>query len=229
LLVGCRQIFVRMAGCNLDCAYCDTPFQATEFCRVEDAPSSGLFRPLHNPVSLDTLLNLLSDWNRRLPGLHHSIALTGGEPLLQASLLGEWLPSLRELLPIYLETNGTMPAALEPLLPRLDWISMDLKLPSVSGSPTPWQDHCNFLALAREKECQVKVVVGGETSVREVSAAARMVQEVAPQVPLVLQPVTREGRIGLSSDHLIALHTAAARIHPTTRIIPQTHRFLGLP
>lgn len=229
VLVGCRQIFVRMAGCNLDCAYCDTPFQTTEFCRVEDAPSSGIFRPLHNPVSLDTLFNLLTDWDRRLPGLHHSIALTGGEPLLQADLLDEWLPSLRGLLPIYLETNGTLPAALELLLPQLDWISMDIKLPSVSGLPTPWQDHCNFLALAREKECQVKVVIGEESTEREVSAAARMVHDVAPQVPLILQPVTKEGRIGLSSNLLVSLHTVAARIHPTTRIIPQTHRFLGLP
>ncbi|MDX9694125.1 MAG: 7-carboxy-7-deazaguanine synthase QueE, partial [Methanothermobacter sp.] len=25
LLVGCRQIFIRFAGCNLNCKYCDTP------------------------------------------------------------------------------------------------------------------------------------------------------------------------------------------------------------
>lgn len=228
LLVGCRQVFVRLARCNLACGYCDTPFSPVPSCRVEDAPASGNFRDLANPVALETLSNILYTWDRQTPGLHHSIALTGGEPLVQAETLGEWLPSLREILPVYLESNGTLPATLEPLLPYLDWISMDIKLPSMSGCPTPWQDHCNFLALARDKECQVKVVIGEETSFREVEAAARMVHEIAPEVSLILQPVTREGKVAVTGRTLIDLHTCAARIHASTRVIPQTHRFLGL-
>lgn len=228
LLVGCRQIFIRMALCNLTCGYCDTPYEPQPHCRVEDAPASGIFRSIPNPVSLETLYNILYTWDREASGLHHSISLTGGEPLVQADVLAEWLPALRKILPIFLETNGTLPAALEPLLPSIDWISMDIKLPSQTGCVTPWQDHCNFLALAREKECQVKAVIGEETSRREVEAAARMVEDVAPEVPLILQPATREGRIAISSRALIDLHTAAARFHPATRVIPQTHRFIGL-
>lgn len=228
VLVGCRQIFVRMALCNLSCGYCDTPYEPQPECRIEDAPASGMFRSVPNPVALETLFNILHAWNRLLPGLHHSISLTGGEPLVQAEVLSEWLPVLRQILPIHLETNGTLPAVLEPLLPSLDYISMDIKLPSQSGSPTPWQDHCNFLALARDKECQVKAVIGEETPVREVEAVARMVEDVASQVPLILQPVTREGRIAISPRTLIDLHTAAARFHSATRVIPQTHRFIGL-
>jgi len=105
---------------------------------------------------------------------------------------------------------------------------MDIKLPSQSGCPTPWQLHCNFLALARERECQVKIVVGEETEKREVEAAARMVEDVAEEVPLILQPVTREERCGISARTLIDLHTAAARYHPATRVIPQAHRMIGL-
>lgn len=228
LLVGCRQVFVRMALCNLECGYCDTPYAPQPDCRIEDAPASGIFRNVPNPVALETLFNILHNWNCLLPGLHHSISLTGGEPLVQADVLAEWLPVLRSILPIYLETNGTLPAALEPLLPAIDWISMDIKLPSQSGCPAPWQEHCNFLALAREKECQVKIVVGEETEKREVEAAARMVEDVAAEVPLILQPVTREGVIAISARALIDLHTAAARFHPVTRVIPQTHRFIGL-
>jgi len=228
LLVGCRQVFVRMAMCNLECGYCDTPFALQENCRIEDAPASGIFRNIPNPVALETLFNILNTWNSLMPGLHHSVSLTGGEPLMQAEVLAEWLPSLRRILPVYLETNGTLPSELDPLLPVIDWISMDIKLPSQSGRPTPWQQHCNFLALAREKECQVKVVVGEETERREVEAAARMVEDVAPEIPLILQPVTRVGQIAISGRALIDLHTAAARFHPATRVIPQTHRFLGL-
>jgi len=228
LLVGCRQIFVRMAGCNLDCAYCDTPFEPVANCRIEDAPGSGSFRGLPNPVAMETLFNILFDWQREAPGIHHSISFTGGEPLVQAGILREWLPALRRLLPIHLETNGTLHRELEPLLAHIDSVAMDIKLPSQTGADTPWQDHCNFLALARDRECQVKVVVGEETPAKEVENAARMVQQVAPQVPLILQPVTRNGEIAITARMLIDLQTRAARIHPAVRIIPQTHRFIGL-
>jgi organic radical activating enzyme len=228
LLVGCRQVFVRMALCNLDCAYCDTPFAPVADCRIEDAPGSGNFRGLPNPVALETLYNILFGWEREAPGVHHSLSLTGGEPLVQGDILREWLPDLRRILPVHLETNGTLPEALEPLLPHLDSIAMDIKLPSQTGVPTPWQAHCNFLALARDKGCQVKVVIGEETPPKEVEAAARMVHEVAPHVPLVLQPVTRAGEIAIGARQLLDLQTLAARIHPPVRVIPQTHRFIGL-
>ncbi|MFA5515524.1 MAG: 7-carboxy-7-deazaguanine synthase QueE [Desulfuromonadales bacterium] len=228
LLVGCRQIFVRLAGCNLACDYCDTPFAPQPNCRVEDAPGSGEFRSLPNPVPLEILYNILFRWRETLPGVHHSISLTGGEPLCQASILAEWLPALREILPTHLETNGTLPDALAPLLPHLDHISMDFKLASQTGEPTPWDAHRAFLALARERDCQVKIVVGEETSAEEIEAAARLLREVAPATPLIMQAVTRDGAIGVSGRTLLGLQTLAAKIHPPTRVIPQTHRFLGV-
>jgi 7-carboxy-7-deazaguanine synthase len=228
LLVGCRQVFVRLALCNLDCRYCDTPFEPVAECRIEDAPGSGNFRSVANPVALETLHDILFEWNRVAPGVHHSISLTGGEPLVQAGVLQEWAPALARILPLHLETNGTLPAALEPLLPHLQWIAMDLKLPSVGGAEPLWETHRDFLALARKKECQVKAVIGEETTRGEVETAARLVHEVAPEAVLVLQPVTRDGRISLSGRKLIDLQTLAACIHPLVRVIPQTHRFIGL-
>lgn len=228
LLVGCRQVFLRLARCNLACAYCDTPFDLKADCRIEDAPGSGNFRSLPNPVSLETLDTILYHWRAAMPGVHHSLSVTGGEPLVQGESLGEWLPVLRRLFPIYLETNGTLPAALEPLLPHLDWIAMDLKLASMTGVPVPWEAHRDFLALARRCNCFVKVVVGEETSGEEVEEAADLVSAVAPEVSLVLQPVTIGGRLGMTAGQMLSLQTRAARRHPATRIIPQTHRFLGV-
>lgn len=228
ILVGVRQVFVRLSGCNLDCAYCDTPFAPQPDCRIEDAPGSGNFRSLPNPVPLETLYAILFGWREELPGVHHSISFTGGEPLVQGETLAEWLPALRRIFPIYLETNGTLPEALEPLVPHLDMIAMDLKLPSQTGRPAPWEAHRSFLSLARERGCQVKAVVGEETPWEEIEAAARLVKETAPDVPLVLQAVTRGGKIAIPASTLIDLQTRAARIHPNTRVIPQTHRFLGL-
>jgi len=227
-MVGCRQIFVRLAGCNLDCAYCDTPFAPTPDCLVEEAPGSGTFRKLPNPVSREALLTLLEDWLRRLPGVHHSLSLTGGEPLLHGELLGNWLPELARLLPVHLETNGTLPEALAPLLPRLSFVSMDLKLASVTGAPTPRDVHRRFLEVARDKPGQAKAVVGAATAGEEIEAAARLLRETAPEWPLILQALTVDGKPAVSGHDLLALQAAAARIHPSVRVIPQTHRLLGV-
>lgn len=228
LMVGCRQIFLRLAGCNLDCAYCDTPFAPTADCQVEEAPGSGTFRALVNPVSREAFLAILDDWLQRAPGVHHSLSLTGGEPLLHSELLENWLPELARLLPVHLETNGTLPEALTPLLSHLAFISMDLKLASVTGCPTPWDIHRRFLDAARNKPGQAKAVVGPKTPAGEIEAAARLLRETAPEWPLILQALTVDGKVAVSGRDLLALQETAARIHPPVRVIPQTHRLLGV-
>jgi 7-carboxy-7-deazaguanine synthase len=228
MLVGCRQVFVRMALCNLSCAYCDTHFAPAEHCRIEDAPASGNFVNIPNPVSLDLLASMLFGWRQDLPGAHHSISLTGGEPLLQADILRHWLPTLRDILPLHLETNGTLSTALEPLLPHLDYISMDVKLASVTGTPTPWQEHRAFLAVARAVSCCVKAVVGEATPISEIEEVARMVGATAPEALLILQPQTLNGQVSVPAHTLLALQGRAARIHANTRVIPQVHHFLKL-
>ena len=57
LLVGCRQVFLRLALCNLDCGYCDTPF-ANRWPNAGSRmlPARGNFRSLANPVALETLI-----------------------------------------------------------------------------------------------------------------------------------------------------------------------------
>lgn len=229
MLIGCRQIFIRFAHCNLKCRYCDTSFEKVSSCRVEDAPGSSNFRTLANPVSFETLDAILADWIEKAPEMHHSISLTGGEPLVQGDLLADWAPRLADMLPLYLETNGTLPEPLVPILPHLSWISMDIKLSSATGTPTPWQEHCNFLAHARQTNCQVKVVVTEETPLREVEAVARMLSETAPEVPLILQPVTRKGKVSVPGDLLLQFQSAAVRNHAIVRVIPQTHAFMHLP
>ncbi len=226
--VGFRQIFIRFCGCNLECAYCDTDHVRDPHCRVETAPGSQSFDKIENPVSLETIVALLEQWQEEYPTLHHSISLTGGEPLHHGNILRKWLPELRKILPIYLETNGTQPSVLADTIDDLDYVSMDIKLASVCGFETPWNLHGDFLLKAKEKVCCVKVVVDMHTPVSEVKAAAELVKEIAKDTPLIIQPLTRADQIHISSSRLLELQSAALQLLPDVRIIPQTHRFLDL-
>jgi 7-carboxy-7-deazaguanine synthase len=224
--IGARQIFFRLAYCNLDCAYCDTDFAATPQCRLEQSPGSGDFVRLDNPLAAATVLELIDRWQQSYPQLHQALNLTGGEPLCQAAALVSWLPELGKRLPVHLETNGTRPADLDSLLPWLDFISMDIKFESVTRQATPWAEHRACLELSSHIAGQVKCVVGVETPLEEVEQAANLLAEVAPDTPLILQPVTRGGRPAVSGVQLMAFQHAATRIHPHIRIIPQVHPLL---
>lgn len=227
-LVGCRQVFIRLAGCNLDCAYCDTDFAPQDSCRIEDAPGSGQFRSVINPVALEVVADILSDWTKRAPGMHHSISLTGGEPLLQGQVLRDWVPALKEILPLHLETNGTCPDALSPLLPHIEWVSMDIKLASMTGTPTPWKLHRAFLQMAAQTHVWVKAVVSESTPTEEMREMGRLVHQVAPHATIFLQPATRQGKVDMPAERLLALQTELSRNHSNVRVVPQTHVFLGL-
>lgn len=226
-LVGFRQVFIRFTGCNLDCAYCDTDFKASSACRVESVPASGQIDLWANPVSLERVVRLVEGFKAEYPGLHHSISLTGGEPLVSSNKLVAWLPSLRSLLPIHLETNGTLSLELARVIHDVDLISMDFKLESVSGIETPWQEHDKFLKTAGEKLLCAKLVVSNSSTVEEVGNVATMLRDSAVSVPLVLQPANISDR-ETDGRHLFMLQEVASRIFPMTRIIPQTHRWLGL-
>lgn len=228
VLIGCRQIFVRFSDCNLSCEYCDTPYQPGPTCQIETEPGSGQFSSRDNPINLSDITRLVSKWQHSSNNAHHSLALTGGEPLLHADILMEWLPQVREVLPVFLETNGTLPVQLEKVLPLIDLVSMDIKGSAVTGETTPWLDHADFLALAGERLCQVKLVVDPGTTGHELLEAARMVTRIAPKTPFILQPRTIASKPAITGHALLDLQKLAAEEHKDVRIIPQVHPWLGI-
>ncbi len=227
-LCGHRQIFLRVPGCNLTCAYCDTDFQRQPNCRVETAPAAGIWSEWPNPVPLAAVLNQVDAWLEAFPGVHHSLSVTGGEPLHQAEILRSWLVALREKLPLHLETNGTLPEALNTLVDLFDYISADIKLTSVCGVPTPWEAHRRFLSIAGNRLLCVKTVVDETTPLAEIQQTAELLVQGKHDVDLILQPRTTATGIRIPAPHLFALQAAAARILPRVRVLPQMHRFLNL-
>lgn len=226
--VGWRQIFVRFSGCNLHCDYCDTLFTPQKNCKVETAPGSGEFLSLENPVNQHQIEKIVSSWVTNFPGLHHSLSLTGGEPLLHAATLREWLPGLRAYLPVYLETNGTLFEALDEVLPWIDIVSMDIKLPSLAAQGQLWDVHERFLRRAQSKTCFVKLVISAKTPADELEQAAHLVRECAAEVEIILQPCTTATGIDMTSLQLMEAQGQVAAIHGRCRVIPQTHHFLGV-
>lgn len=228
-LAGRRQVFIRLAECNLDCRYCDTVYEKNAPCQVETAPGSGVLHTLPQPPSVDGLVTLVTEWRNRLPGAHHSISVTGGEPLLQAGTLREWLPRLRRILPIHLETNGTLYTELGWVIDSIDYISMDMKLPSTAGCGQGlWQDHRRFLETAVQRQVSVKVVIGQDTPLDEISRVCAIMAEVDRSTPLFLQPLSNAaGGVAVAADKILRLQETAAALLPDVRVIPQMHKMLG--
>ena len=227
ILIGRRQLFIRLADCNLACAYCDTAHAAGPTWRAEAEPGSARLLNHANPADPAQIIRLIREWQTRQP-IHHSLALTGGEPLLQADALVSWLPQAASILPVYLETNGTLPEALATILSWVRFISMDIKHASTSGESTPWEVHRAFIETAGTSLCQIKLVVDARTTEEGLLEVARFAHRHGGDVPLILQPRTEAGRPALVGRQLLALQAAAAREHPATLLIPQVHPLLAI-
>jgi 7-carboxy-7-deazaguanine synthase len=128
---GLPCTFVRLARCNLRCAYCDTAYAYGPGTRM----------------SIDEVL-------QQCTTLHCSLVeITGGEPLLQDAtpLLAERL--LEAGCTVLIETNGTIPIE---ILPPAAIRIIDLKCPgSAMAARTCWE---NIAQLTPRDE--VKFVIG---------------------------------------------------------------------
>lgn len=230
LFAGRRHLFLRLAGCNLRCGYCDTPesLERTPACTVHGSDGSTVDHP--NPLTSAEVAALLEPF-LAAPGLH-ALAVTGGEPLVQAGFLVELLRDRRPPLPVLLETNGTYPERLQALLPFIDIVSMDVKLPSNSGERPFWSEHAAFLAeITRTagKTLYVKLPVDESTSDDEVARAAELVAALGGATTLFVQPiVSQAGAMLVSTNRLERFYDLAAARLADVRVLPQAHKTLGV-
>ena len=161
---GELALFLRFAGCNLRCDWCDTAWACGK-----DAP--------HEDVTLRQIEQIAAD--AAAQGVRN-VTLTGGEPLLQKHI-ADTIRMLADMgLRTEIETNGAVP--LEPFLHCGGVFTMDYKLPS---SKMEQHMHAENFALLRAHDT-VKFVCGSR---EDVLRAKEIAEQYQPQCPLYLSPV----------------------------------------
>ena len=108
---GSRATFIRLQGCNLDCAFCDAPESRKQ------TTKKGKY------MVFSEILNSLSKTGNK------NVVITGGEPLGQSEPLFDLIQILINAnFRVSIETNGTFAIPNSLLgLPNLGWV-MDYKL-----------------------------------------------------------------------------------------------------
>ena len=224
--IGCRQIFVRLADCNLNCAYCDTNFSRADFCNVETSAGSMKFTQIKNPTA-NEVVDIIKNFSAQVPT--HSVSFTGGEPLLNWQFILNVATKIKKVcnVKIFLETNGTLTNELKKVLNVIDIISMDIKFPGVTGLNL-FKRHEEFLKIAREKDLYVKAVISQETSQEEFLQAVELVAKISPEILFILQPVTPFNTVKAASPQkILNFQALALKFLRDVRIIPQTHKIIG--
>lgn len=121
-LVGVPSFFIRLSGCNLRCAWCDTPYAS--------------WSPEQTPRSIASLVDEATASRVR------HVVITGGEPMLFGGL-GVLCRALRvHGLHITIESAGTvLPPGFEREPPEVDLMSLSPKLTnSTPGAESGWRE-----------------------------------------------------------------------------------------
>lgn len=150
---GQPSTFLRLAGCNLRCSFCDTPY-SWDFARY----------PKHEHVQRRTVADLapeLEDAER--------LVITGGEPLLQQPELEALLQALPERPHVEVETNGTI-APTDALRRRIDQWNVSPKLANADESEPRRLVASSIEALIATGRAWFKFVIVRHDDVAEVEA-----------------------------------------------------------
>jgi 7-carboxy-7-deazaguanine synthase len=132
-LVGVPFVFVRLTGCNLRCAYCDSAY----------AFKGG------TKYSIDEIIGEIAVFRTK------RVLLTGGEPLLQRPV-PELVDRLnREGYSVSIETHGEV--SIEAVAPHAR-IIMDVKTPASKMNRGNWRKNLPFL----KADDEVKFVIASE-------------------------------------------------------------------
>jgi len=206
--VGTAHVFVRFAGCKINCKYCDT--KQTQFFEY-------------------TVVKLIQIVKRLLKkSKANYISLTGGEPLEQAEFIADFLKKADfKNVFVYLETNGILYRHFKGLRERIDIVALDIKLPTSTKRKAFWQEHKRFLKLCRGKNAFAKAVITLSTKLSDIEKLKNLIAGVDKNIPLVLQP-DFNGMSPRLTKKIINFQAAASTRLKDVRVIPQVHKWLEI-
>ena len=215
LLIGQRQIFVRFAGCNLNCNYCDTDDSKSE--------KSG---------KLMTPENVTEEINRILTPDCRAISFTGGEPSLYPGFINEVSKNFN--LDIMLETNGTLPENID-LIDRLDVVSLDIKLPEHFDGDFNQEIFLNEikslnLLMAKSINVYCKVVILPSTKIKSFKEVVEKLSKnisSKSNLKIIIQPSSPLGEWKDINFKLFEFSEVVGQYFEVSTI-PQIHKILDI-
>ena len=211
---GRAAAFVRFAGCNLRCPFCDTEFDSYREMTADEI--------LQEIAQLSSFLSPLSSLHSPLSS--RLVVLTGGEPTLQVD---EHFVDLlhQEGYEVVMESNGTRPA------PRnLDWLTVS---PKVVDRGRSMVDGGSWMVDGEGKAPDEIKIVFEENTAEMLSSPASPLSSFhsplsyLPSPPLLyLQPCDT----GDSARNAFILQQCISYIkqHPQWRLSLQTHKLIGI-
>jgi len=167
--VGAKQLFVRFAGCSVNCLNCDTDYSVEDFFSIKD-------KTIQNPISPAALADNITksfDLNS-----FHSISITGGEPLNQFDFLKDFIKTIKKIseIKIFLETSGFYSEKLLKLKDVVDIFSVDLKIKSSFGVNN-LQNISKFLRSVDTDKTYVKLIINKNITETEIGSVLKILMD----------------------------------------------------
>ncbi|MSQ31780.1 MAG: 7-carboxy-7-deazaguanine synthase QueE [Dehalococcoidia bacterium] len=174
---GTPSVFLRLAQCNLRCAWCDTKY-TWDWAHFDQAKET-------TKMSVEDICNAVSAFGMK------RLIITGGEPLLHQDKLFplcKWLKSSGYVFEI--ETNGTITPSPE-MLSLIDQWNVSPKLANSGNSPQKREITPALKTFASSKRSFFKFVISEESDVKEVEVLADKYCISKEQIILMPQAATK--------------------------------------
>jgi 7-carboxy-7-deazaguanine synthase len=168
-LAGVPSVFVRTSGCNLRCAWCDTPYTS--------------WQPEGREMACDAILEEVASY----PARH--VVVTGGEPMIAPGIVALTGALRARGMHITVETAGTVFAEV-----ACDLMSISPKLANSTPRDERWAARHDrtriqpdvLRCLLASFDCQLKFVVAAPSDLEEIRAL--VADLAAPRDRVILMP-----------------------------------------